>query len=362
MRFKTISIIGLGLIGGSIAKALKKSNLKFNISAFDLPSVLKKAISEKTIDRALNSVEESLESDLIFLALPIDNSKTEFKKLIKKLSSETIVSDVCSVKGVFEELWRKNKKEGYYIGGHPMTGKEKSGYPNSDHLLFENSVYIISETAKECKYLEDYLDIIALLGARAIFLDPFLHDKVAASVSHLPQLLSIALVNNAAKKNEEINYLDFAAGGFSDMTRIASSPFDIWRSIISSNKKEVLDSLETFQQELLKLMEMIKANSFDELEKTFDNARYYKGTIPKRTKGFLNPLFDVFVYVKDEPGIISKLSSTLYSNSINIKDIELLKIREGSGGVFRISFESENDAQTAITLFNNLGFECGLPQ
>jgi prephenate dehydrogenase len=356
-RKVNISIIGLGLIGGSIAKALKKSSVEVYINAFDIPETLCQAENERVIDNKLKNIEEAVKSDIIFLCLPVDLSLNYFKRLIPILEEGSILTDVCGVKGIFQRTWDSLSSKGIYIGGHPMTGKEKGGYSNSDPLLFENAVYIISEKVKNESAKAKLLSIVKLLGARAVSLNPFVHDKVVANVSHLPQLLSVALVNNASKNSQEKNNLDFAAGGFRDMTRIASSSFNIWDPVLRYNKDEILSAIESLQGEISKMKDQLITGQIDPISKCFDSARISRDSIPKDTKGFISPLFYISVYVKDEPGIISRISTALFQESINIKDIELLKIREGAGGTFRLAFDGLEDSQRAKVILNDIGFE-----
>ncbi len=357
MRKYSIAIIGLGLIGGSLAKALKHADPKTNIAAFDYPEILEKALSEKSIDIKLSSITNSLEYNFIFLCLPIDESIKYFKELSPALKKHQIISDMCSVKGIFSDIWNQIKSEGTYIGAHPMAGKEKGGYENSDGLLFENSVYIISESSKKYNSLEDYIELIKKIGARITFLDPYLHDEIVAKVSHLPQLLSVLIVNQAASTKNGVQFLDFAAGGFRDMTRIASSDFKIWESILKRNKKGILDSLESFQTDLSNLKSLISEEKSASVGNLFEKARKLRDETPINNKGFLDPLFDINVFIKDEPGMISKISTVLFENQINIKDIELLKIREGTGGNFKLYFESKAEAERAKTILESIGFK-----
>lgn len=351
-----IAIIGLGLIGGSIAKTLKNSNDSFYISAYDKPEVLQKAKSENVIDTILNTPKNAITSDIIFICLPLDLSIEIFKEIAPLISSKTILTDVAGVKLVFQEEWESIKSKGTYIGGHPMTGKEKGGYDNSDPILFENSVYIVTkELTKNVKY-SSFLNVLRLLRANILHIPPKQHDVIVASVSHLPQLLSVALVNTASLKTDEYNFLDLAAGGFRDMTRIASSNFNIWESVINQNQNQILTAIEKFTYEVDKVKKWIASNNTLELAKYFNEASKNRNEIPKNSKGFLTPVFDIFVFVKDEPGVISKISTILFSNEINIKDIELLKIREGDGGTFRLSFESKALAIKAKSIISNLGF------
>ncbi|MBI5475104.1 MAG: prephenate dehydrogenase/arogenate dehydrogenase family protein, partial [Ignavibacteriales bacterium] len=169
MRIEKIAIIGLGLIGGSIAKAIKNFSSTHFISGFDHPDILDKALEQKVIDKKHLSFEECLDADLIFICLPVDASINVFEKLSDKINSNQIITDVSGVKSVFQEIWDKKERKGIYIGGHPMTGKEKGGFENSDPLLFENCVYILNESAKEFPVIDSFIEIIHQLGAKITF-------------------------------------------------------------------------------------------------------------------------------------------------------------------------------------------------
>lgn len=358
---KKIAIIGLGLIGGSIAKALKKSEPNIYISAFDKPEILAKAIYEKTIDCSLQNYKSCIEYDIIFLCLPLEQSLLVMEEIAPLAKDNTLITDVCGVKGAFEKKWDELQSKGCYIGGHPMTGKEKGGYDNSDALLFENAVYILSETGNKSPQMLDMLiELIKILGARIRVLNSYEHDKVVANVSHLPQLLSVALVNNAAQSDGTVNNLDFAAGGFRDMTRIASSSFNIWESVIKYNKSEILETLENLQTKLSDIYNYIEKDDTEKIGNMFVNSAEKRDSIPKNTKGFINPLYDIFVYVQDRPGVLLTITSSLFSFGIDIKDMELLKIREGSGGTFKLSFVSYEVAVRSAEILRNNGFQVDL--
>lgn len=350
-----ISILGIGLIGGSLAKALKNSDKQFEISGYDRDVILERALKQKIIDRKINSPEQSLDADLIFLCLPTDISLKYFKQLSSSLKEGTIISDVCGVKGIFENEWQKIKSAGFYIGGHPMTGKEKGGIENSDPLLFENSLYLLSGKAENLPCINKFTDFIKLLGSRIRFIDPYLHDKIIASVSHLPQVLAVSLINSL-DESSKVNYLDFAAGGFRDMTRIASSDFEIWEPIFRHNKNEIVSSIESLISRLESVKNSVGRDDFNSLKNEFESSRKKRESISSNLKGFINPVYDVFIYAEDKPGILYNLTRVLYNNSINIKDIELLKIREGTGGTFRLSFETNENAEKAKELLIKSGF------
>ena len=334
---------------------LKNSGKEFEIKGFDKDSVLKETLKQKIIDNKINSPEDSLDSEVIFLCLPTDLSLEYFRKLSPLLKKGTIISDVCGVKGIFEDEWKKIKSSGFYIGGHPMTGKERGGIENSDPLLFENSLYLLSEKGDDLPNINQFTDIIKLLGCRIRFIDPYLHDRVIAYVSHLPQVLAVSLVNTL-KENENINYLDFAAGGFRDMTRVASSDFEIWEPIFRYNKNEIVSSINDLILRLKSIKDSVNKGDIDFLKKEFKSSKKKRETVPSNVKGFLNPVYDVFIYAEDKPGSLYIMTELLFKNSINIKDIELLKIREGTGGTFRISFETNSNAEKAKELLVKSGF------
>ena len=350
-----IAIIGVGLIGGSLAKAIKKAHPETVISAFDRPVVLSMALEDKAVDNELNSINEALNADLIFICLPLDESLKVFETLIPELRPGQIITDVCGVKIVFEEIWKKSGSRGKYIGGHPMTGKEKSGYEYSDSLLFENSIYILTNGTHPDDDTTKLADLLASIGSRITFLDASTHDNIVAEVSHLPQLAATSLVNTITD-SEKFNYLSFGAGGFRDMTRIASSPFNIWEPIIRQNKEKILSALGSFKEELESVKKLIESDNYKTLAVKFESARLRRDVIPKNTKGFISQLYDVFIYVKDQPGEMSKIATSLFHANINIKDIEVLKMREGTGGTFRLAFDSEEEAEQAKRIIESIGF------
>ncbi len=354
MEIKNISIIGLGLIGGSLAKAFKKAHPALIVSAFDNEHILNKAVEDEVIDKKLLNINDSLYSDIIFLCLPVNDSLNAFRQLIPNLKDGQIITDVCSVKGVFAKIWDESKSKGIYFGGHPMTGKEKSGYENCDSLLFENAVYILTDGHDE-NVFKDFAALIESTGAHVTFLNAELHDNIIAEVSHLPQLVATSLVNTISEQ-KDFNSLSFAAGGFRDMTRIASSPFKVWEPIIKYNKVKILEALDSFKKEIEIIISQVSNEDFNSLSNKFESARVKRDVIPKNTKGFISQLYDVYVYVKDQPGEMSKISTALYNANINIKDIEVLKIREGTGGTFRLAFSNETDALNAKKIVEGIGF------
>jgi prephenate dehydrogenase len=359
-----IAIVGVGLMGGSLGLAFKKHRPDLHITGYDRSDVLEQAVQRGAIDTAAAEPEEAVaEADAVFLAVPLSKMPGLMETVAPHLKSDAILTDVGSVKSpILHQAKDVLPSRITYVGGHPMAGSEKGGIAHADAFLFENATYVLCPPSgmTAAEFTSDYsafVDLIRLTGARLLILSAERHDRIAAVVSHLPQLLAVTLMNYAAELNAEDDaFLRLAAGGFRDMTRIASSPFDIWRDIIAGNESHILDALAGFATTFQKMRNRVFAEELDELQDSFESARKVRDTIPKNTKGFLYPLADIYVYAEDEPGVLLTITRTLFEARLNIKDIELLKIREGTGGAFRLSFVDEASADAAIAALRAIDY------
>ncbi len=358
-----IAILGVGLIGGSLALAWKKNRTDLTLVGYDVPAVLEAALERGQIDEAALTLAEAVPTaDLVVLAVPLAPMLRLLEELAPLLQPGTLVTDVGSVKQPLMAQARQVLTEANpFIGGHPMAGSEQGGAANADAFLFENATYVLCppEGLTPEALPQRYADFVALVeatGARVLVLEAERHDRIAATVSHLPQLLATMLMNYAAERNAEDDaFLRLAAGGFRDMTRIASSPFAMWQHILLANEGPILDALAGFATALQKTRNRIIEQDLDGLHKAFAEARRVRDTIPKDTKGFLHPLADIYVYAEDRPGVLAHITGTLFEAEVNIKDIELLKIREGTGGAFRLSFSDEATADAAVEVLEHAG-------
>jgi prephenate dehydrogenase len=183
---------------------------------------------------------------------------------------------------------------------------------------------------------------------------PSKHDRIAAVISHIPQLLAVSLVNWAADhKKENDAVLQLAAGGFRDMTRIASSPFAMWKDIIDTNQIEIERQLDGFIEALRQAKLDLQTGKLGD---RFSAANSIRHTIPKDSKGFLHPLHEILVVVDDRPGVIAGISQVLAKEKININDIEVVKVREGEGGTIRMAFDTRQVAEKAVELLEKTGY------
>jgi prephenate dehydrogenase len=213
------------------------------------------------------------------------------------------------------------------------------------------------KTTSAVKRLASFLEE---LGARVVLLDPKTHDEVVSVVSHLPQLTAVALTNVAGDRHPSgRRHLRLAAGGFRDLTRIASSKPEIWADILTLNRVEIDKSLKLMIGELSVYRKLLSRRKDSSLGKQFNTARRIRSNIPKTMKGFIHQLDELYVFVKDQPGMIARMTASLARAKVNIKDIELMKVREGRGGTFRLAFESKEMSTRAAAVLSRAGFEIG---
>ncbi|MDZ7261622.1 MAG: prephenate dehydrogenase [candidate division KSB1 bacterium] len=359
MAFEKICIIGTGLIGGSLALAFKRKGVGKQLIGIDHQNVIEKAVTQGIVDQGYepSSLEKGIAgAELIVLATPIHQILELLPSIARIAPKGVLVTDVGSTKEQIVQLARKEFHRGaFFLGGHPMAGSEKSGLDAADPFLFENCFYILTPTVGTPTTLVNRLvTVLEKIGAKVLFLDAAVHDQIAAAVSHLPQILAVCLVNFIEKYNQP-HYLKLAAGGFRDMTRIASSPFYLWQDICQTNSENIIQVLNEFIEELNTFKKDFSPSG---LREQFEKAAKTRLSIPRDTKGFVRPQFDIAVVVEDKPGVIARIATTLADRNINIRDIEVLKVRLWEGGTLRLSFETEADRELALSLLKEKGFIC----
>jgi prephenate dehydrogenase len=360
--FSQVAIVGVGVIGGSLGLAIKQHFRSLTVVGFDRAGVLKKALNKGAIDIAATSLRYAVEtSDLIFLSTPVSEILKALPLVAKHTRPNALVTDVGSVKGAVVGSARILFPGDNFVGGHPMAGVELSGIEAAHPLLFENAVYVLTPVrGKTTSAVHRLASFLEDLGARVVLLDSRMHDEVVSVVSHLPQLTAVAMTNVAGSRHPSgRRHLRLAAGGFRDLTRIASSKPEIWADILTLNKVEIDRSLKMMIRELSLYRKILLRRKRSSLGKEFKSARRIRSNIPKSMKGFIHQLDELYVFVEDKPGMIARMTVSLAKANINIKDIELVKVREGRGGTFRLAFESRELSARAATVLSRAGFEMG---
>ncbi len=278
IHFKTITIIGVGLIGGSFARVCKNKKLADRIIGFGRDEEnLKRAVGLNVIDSyTLNLKDTVSNSDFILLATPVSTVIEIAREMMPYLKKGTIITDAGSVKGeIVNKIDKMLPKEIYFVGAHPIAGTEKSGVEASFVELFEGSRCVMTPTSKtDPDVLEKVKAIWKETGSDVILMDADKHDRYLAAVSHLPHAVAYALVNTVGGLDEkEKGILSFSAGGFRDFTRIAASHPAMWRDIFLMNKKNVVDVISLFQSTLENIKKAIINDDGKKLENEFEKAR-----------------------------------------------------------------------------------------
>lgn len=351
---KNIYIIGLGLIGGSIALSIKHTNPTLNIKGFDInedQALLAKKLG--AIDEVSTTIFPDLTNvDMIFLSTPVQQTEQIIEQLqVVELKQGVIITDVGSTKSKIVECANKYLNGRIkFIGGHPMAGSHKSGILAAKPRLFENAFYILTPsdhvTSADLSTLKRVLE-----GTKANFIEmtPEEHDKVTGVISHFPHIVAASLVSQTESHEEQFPLVKrLAAGGFRDITRIASSNPSMWRDILLHNKGPLLHLFDEWIAEMERVKSLISNEEADQLYAFFENAKQYRDGLPEKQMGAIPSFYDLFVDVPDYPGIISEITGYLAKEEISLTNIRIIETREEIYGVLRLSFQTERDREMAI--------------
>lgn len=356
----TIGFIGLGLIGGSIARVLKAKHPDYTFIAFSRSRApLEEALSDGVLDEIIPAVDTSFSvCDYIFLCTPVEYNSMYLEKLKPLIKDTCIITDVGSVKGYIHHSVIELDMEANFIGGHPMAGSEKTGYHNSSTLLLENAYYAVTPTAKTKKEdLDNYVALVKDTGAIPVVIDYEKHDYSVAGISHLPHLIASSLVN-LIKDNDSADgtMKMMAAGGFKDITRIASSSPEMWQQICMTNPFAISKMLELYIRSLTDIKDMIDHQDKDGIYNLFDTSREYRNSIQTPIKGSIPPAYNIYCDIADEEGAIALVASILAFKHINIKNISIVHNREFEHGILIIEFYEEDAMNNAMAVLNERGY------
>lgn len=354
MSFTKIGFIGLGLIGGSIAKRLRTLYPDLTIIALSGHlSTIEQAYDQHLIsNRTMCDIEDFYDCDYIFLCTPVQKNLEYLRQLKGKVNKNCIITDVGSVKtDIHKEVIALDMEE-QFIGGHPMAGSEKTGLSNANEILLENAYYIITPTSKSTEAaIHAFRELVASLGSIPLILDYEVHDYATAAISHLPHIIAYSLVNLVRESDDENETMKtIAAGGFKDITRIASSSPVMWENICLSNRDQLLKLIDAYMERLQCTRNDIAAGNENALLDTFSAAKDYRDSITITSKGVLKKVYEMYIDLLDEAGGIATIATILASNNLSIKNIGIIHNREFEEGVLRLEMYDENSLASAITL------------
>ena len=295
IHFKKVAIIGVGLIGGSLAIILREKGIAKSIVGIGRGlKNLETAKKLSVIDSYTQNVRKGVNNaDLVVVAIPVASIAKVIKEALPFLKKDAIVTDVGSVKkNIVDEVEKILPDTIHFVGGHPIAGTENAGVEAAFPALFQNRRCILTPTKKTNKAaLEKVKKLWEIAGSEVIVMDAEKHDKILAAVSHLPHVVAYGLVNTVSNihvpegfnrgNDFNENIVKYSAGGFKDFTRIASSPPEMWRDICLLNKDAILDVIRRFQNTLKGLEEMIKDSDGEGLQKEFEKAKEVRDGLKK---------------------------------------------------------------------------------
>jgi prephenate dehydrogenase len=273
--FETVSIIGVGLIGGSFGLALKRAGFTGRVLGVSAAPALEAALARGAIDEGLPLEEAVPRADLVYLSQPIHRILKTLVRLDPLLRPGTLVTDAGSTKARIVAQGHHSIRRGQFLGGHPMAGKETRGPAEADAGLFNGRAYVLTPSGPaelETPAAREFLGWLAAIGAVPVTLGPAEHDRIVACTSHLPQLLSTALAATLAGRLAAPDDLHIAGPGLADMTRLAASPYEVWGDILDTNRAAIEAALDSCIAELSSLRGALGAQGVQEV---FERANHF---------------------------------------------------------------------------------------
>lgn len=364
MSSLTCGFIGLGLIGGSIARALKASRPDIGIIAWDpdqrtLSDAHKEGIANITASAIDNNFSQC---DYLFLCAPVKRNDENLAAVKAVMRPGCLLTDVGSVKTAIHEAIHAAGLDDCFIGGHPMAGSERVGFLNSRASLLENAYYILTPTASVSgEKVSAYRELVSQMGAIPLILDYRQHDYITAAISHLPHVIAAALVNLVRERDSEDGIMKMiAAGGFKDITRIASSQAGVWQQICLTNQDNISSLLSDYIRMLTSFRDRLEQGDQSALYKCFDDARIYRDSFLNASSGPIKRSFRIGVEISDKSGALARITALLAGNGISIKNVGIAHNRESEDGVLKVEFHEEASMTLASEILEEKGYQVSI--
>ncbi len=355
-----VAVIGLGLMGGSLAASLSRAGLKVTGWDRNHQSMVEAANLGAIAHLSPDLAAAVGEAEVIFLATPVELIAPMIAECLPLTAPGTVFTDLGSIKErIINEVKKILPPTHFFVPGHPMTGAERHGIGAADPFLFQNAAYLlIEDTEIDAAVLTKVASLVRLTGAHLLTLSAEEHDRIVGMVSHLPHLMAAVLARTAGNaETENPGTLNLAAGGFRDTTRVALGDPKLWEGIIRGNQTWVRQAVAAFQLELERLLEILNQPQSNGLYEYLEMSREIRTQIPAKNKGFLTLLHEMVVTIEDKPGTINSVLQYLAAENLNIKDIEILRVREGDGGTLRLALENSHDVERAVQVLEAKGFK-----
>lgn len=351
-----VGIVGLGLIGGSLAKAIHGRTEVEEIVGIDPDMKAGELAAQEGVIANFSTDDLSIleRCDLVVLCAPVDAIVKMAPELAKL--NIGIITDVGSVKRpVMQAVTLPN-----FIGGHPMAGSERHGYACGSESLFENALYVLcvpQDSKVPVGKLADLEALIRKIGAIPMHMTAEQHDERVAAVSHLPHIVASSLSLFLANKDDGA-LGRMAAGGFRDITRIASSDPNLWAGITENSREALLPVLDEYIALLSQWKETLSSDDRAGLVKLFTQGACYRDHLDSNMRGALETSATLTVYVDDKPGELARITALLGRGNINIRNINIRNFRTYEGGQVSLLLGTAKEAVEAYALLKEDGYEC----
>ena len=373
-----IGVVGLGLIGGSLAQGFRRVFPDARIVGVDRkPAVLERILSDGTLDEARLFGDEGgaddafsvfAPCDFVFVCTPVHLTAAHAARVARFCRG--VVTDVGSCKSVVmrDVAALPEAASMRFVGGHPMAGSERVGYAFARPNLFENAIYVLctpeTATAAAERDADTLAALVSAIGALPVRLDAVEHDRIAALVSHLPHVAAAALSAVAAREGAALRDPDrvkqLAAGGFRDITRIASSNPDLWAGISADNVAQLLPALDAYLRLLSDYRARLAAAAGPDrsaLAALFEEGRAFRDSVATGGRGLLEGSATLVVTIDDRPGALAGIASVLGTRGIGIRNLNIVNSRVYEGGCLHVQID-ERQLDEARRVLEEAGHEC----
>jgi prephenate dehydrogenase len=349
-----IAVLGVGLIGGSIGLAAKR-RLGAEVSGFDPdPAARERALERGTVDVVDDSIAEAVEgAELVFCAAPVRALPELVFKALSAASEGSVVTDVGSTKGA---LVAQVGSEERFIGGHPLAGAETAGVENAHPDLFEGARWYLTPTERSSGLLYDRLQrAISGLGARPQAIDAETHDRLMATVSHLPHVIANVLVEQAAEAAaEESERLPEVGPSFRDTTRVAGANPPIWGDIFATNREAVAREVDAVSERLKEAAELIRSGDAERVGAWHGAAREHRRRLLEADRPG-GELYELRLSVENRPGTVAELALALGRAGVNIEDMALDPAPDMRTGAISLWVAGQAEVERAAEIVRGLG-------
>lgn len=358
-RDKTVAVIGVGLMGGSLGLAAQARAGVGTVKGYGhRKATLALALERGAVTEACSSLEEAVAgADLVFVCTPVRTVVDHLRAAHAAAPAAAVISDVGSTKAAVMAALDADE-QARCIGGHPLCGSETAGVANARPSLYEGATYFLTPGAHvRPAAFQALYDFLVQIGARPVAVDPAEHDRVLALVSHLPHVLANVLMTQAGEQAGLRDPLLCAGPSFRDMTRIAGSNRRVWTDIFLENREALLASLAGYREGIDEMVAALEAADEERLNELIGRAAGQRQRLLELESLAAEKLFRVMVKIPDRPGVLQQITVALGDAGINIEDLAMHHMSAELGGELTVYVLGTDVCERAATLLAGLGYQ-----